>query len=121
MKQHMRFVIIMAASLFAILPFRLSAQFQEESGGRYVLHVEGLTSQDRDELRTVLNGRDDLRLVFACVPAGVLVFEPGPGETKQHALERIRPLLDAKALRSRSHELHGGMAEAEAACVNARN
>lgn len=121
MKQYLRFVVVLAAGLLATLPFNLSAQSGQDSGSSYALRIAGLTSEDRDDLRTVLNGRDDLKLVFACVPAGVLVFEPAPGETKQHALQRARPLLEAKAGRSRWEELPGGLAEAEAECNNARD
>ncbi|HRD51726.1 MAG TPA: hypothetical protein PKY96_03675 [Flavobacteriales bacterium] len=121
MKQRMCFGWITAICLLILLPFNLTAQTGNSPERAYTVRVAGLTSAQRDDLQRELKGRNDLKLVFACVPAGVLVFEPAIGETRQHAAQRIAPLLEAKALRQRTEELAGGLASAEDACEQARN
>lgn len=121
MKQQMCFGWITAICLLILLPINLKAQTGSGQERAYTVRVAGLTSAQRDDLQRDLKGRNDLRLVYACVPAGVLVFEPAIGETKQHAAQRIAPLLEAKAPRQRTEELDGGLASAEAACEQARN
>jgi hypothetical protein len=121
MEQLMRFGGMLAASVLFLLPFCLKAQAPASADRAFAVRVHGLKNEDRDALQRELNGRIDLRLVYACVPAGVLVFEALPAETKQQAQQRALPLLEAKALRARTEELIGGKAEAEAACAQARN
>ncbi len=121
MKQQMRFVGMMAAALLALLPFSLKAQVAHEPEHGFALRVQGLTSAERDDLQRELTGRDDLMLVYACVPAGVLVFEAANGGSKPMAAQRSMQLLDARSLRTRTEELDGGLASAEAACEQARN
>lgn len=98
-----------------------AAQSSSPEPNACTVRIEGLTSKDRDALQAMLKGRTDLRLVFACVPAGLLVFEPEPGEPKSAAVQRAMHLLDAQHLRSNREELAGGLAAAEAACAQARN
>ncbi|MFZ1693009.1 MAG: hypothetical protein WAT74_07430 [Flavobacteriales bacterium] len=121
MKQQKCFGWIAAIGLLILLPFNLKAQAGSMPERAYAVRVSGLTSAQRDDLQRDLKGRNDLKLVYACVPAGVLVFEPAIGETKMQAAQRIAPLLEAKALRQRTEELDGGLASAEAACEQARN
>ncbi|MBK7944305.1 MAG: hypothetical protein IPJ85_02885 [Flavobacteriales bacterium] len=120
MKQLLRFGWMMAASLLLLLPFGLKAQSGNPNTGHYAVRVIGLTAADRDALQQDLKGRNDLKLVFACIPAGVLVFA-SQAESKQVVEQRALPLLEAKAHRSRIEELTGGLADAEDACTQARN
>ncbi|MFN3876223.1 MAG: hypothetical protein ACK4L7_09980 [Flavobacteriales bacterium] len=121
MKQRKCFGGLLAAGLLFLLPYCLNAQATHTEDRTYAVRVQGLKSEDRDALQRDLNDRADLRLVFACVPAGVLVFEGAPAETRQQARQRALPMLEAKALQGRLEELAGGRVEAEAACANARN
>ncbi len=121
MEQQKRFGWMMAASLFILLSFPLKAQLGQPADRSYAVQVTGLNSELRDNLERELKGRTDLRLVYACVPAGVLVFEARNSESKQEARLRAQPLLEHKALLTRARELPGGQTEAEAACLQARN
>jgi hypothetical protein len=113
------FAAAIACILLVQAPCAAQSPVQESSA--YTLRVEGLTSEHRDALQAQLKGRTDLRLVFACVPAGVLVFEPAPGEPKSSTAQRAMHLLDAQQMRSKREELTEGRAAAEAACAQARN
>lgn len=117
----MRFVGMIAAALIALLPFGLQAQTAHASEHGHALRVQGLTSAERDELQQELKDRDDLKLVYTCVPAGVLVFEAANGGSKQRAVQLSTRLLEARSLRTRTEELTGGLASAEAACEKARD
>lgn len=108
------------ASLF-LVQAPCVAQSSAHDASAYTVRIEGLTNEHRDALQAQLKGRSDLRLVFACVPAGVLVFEPAPGEPKSSAAQRAMHLLDAQQLLSKREELTDGRAAAEAACAQARN
>jgi hypothetical protein len=120
MKQLMRFGWTMAASLLLLLPFSLKAQSVAQANSQYAVQVDGLTVEHRDALQLELKDSNDLWIVYACVPAGVLVFA-SHGETKQQTRQRALPLLETKSLRARAEELTGGLADAEAACTQARN
>ncbi|HRH38528.1 MAG TPA: hypothetical protein PK760_09290, partial [Flavobacteriales bacterium] len=76
MKKHMLFVWCLTLMVIATLvPKQLRAQAAAQAGQHFAVHVEGLTNEDRDAVQKQLHGRQDLKLVFACVPAGIMVFE----------------------------------------------
>lgn len=120
MEQFTRFGWMLAATLLLLLPFDLKAQADHTVDRHYAVHVDGLTTADRDALHRDLSAPGGMKLIYACVPAGVLVFESPMGESKQQAKQRAVAALEAKSLRGRSEELTGGLASAEAACAQAR-
>lgn len=109
----------MVVIVLLLLPLSLMAQSGRIQDQHYAVRVPGLTAEDRDAVQRDLQGRTDLKLVYACVPAGVLVFESATGEAKQQARQRAWPMIEAT--RKTHEELTGGLAEAETACAQARN
>src|SRR5688572_18839719 len=77
-----------------------SAQRPGTARNSISLHVEGLTSEMRDGLSRELAGTTDLELVFACVPAGILVFE-GTAGTQAALLDRTLSLMEHRIARQR--------------------
>lgn len=123
MKQIIRFVWLMAlTSAIALCPRKAHAQrAAEHPDVNYAVRIAGLTAQDRDQVQQELSHRTDLRLVYACVPAGILVFAGQQGTPKSVARQRALPVLNARIGASRITDLEQGIAEAEAACAQIRN
>ncbi|MBL7951335.1 MAG: hypothetical protein JNM62_06405 [Flavobacteriales bacterium] len=97
------------------------AQQRTPSREVMTLHVEGLTSATRDAITSDLHQAGDLRVVFACVPAGVIVLEARNGQNKAQIEERTRILLSQRAAHLRARTMDQSLAQAEAACEQARN
>jgi len=113
----------MLAVAAAILLSSIEAQGQSGSQGHrtYAVQVEGLTTQDRDALTRSLAAEPGLKLVFACVPAGLLVFEATEGGPRSMAKERSLPVMRARIHAARITEVDHGLSEAEEACAQQRN
>lgn len=97
------------------------AQQRTTSHEVVTLHVEGLTSATRDAITRDLGQADDVRVVFACVPAGIIVLEARNGQTKAQVEERSRTLLTSRSTSLRPRTVDQTLAQAEAACEQARN
>lgn len=94
-----------------------SAYAQEATGFR----INGLTSAERDSLAQQIQGTTDLELVYACVPAGVLVFGANALSTSRAALRSqalgiMAPVIAADRIGPVVLDLQA----AEAACETAR-
>ena len=74
----------------------------------------------RDGLSRELAGTTDLELVFACVPAGILVFE-GTAGTQVSLLDRTILLMHHRIARQRISVLDGSRSNVEQQCAEARN
>ena len=89
---------------------------------RVALRVQGLTSEERDQLSADLGRRGDLRISFACVPAGILILEPVDGE---RSADSVRAMAATALIRrlppQRRSEVALTLTEAEALCSAARN
>lgn len=81
------------------------------------MHVKGLTSAERDALKQELTGRNDVELVYACVPAGILVFRGADHGTLRST---VLPLVSGRTSSARSRELQLGRAEVEERCAAQR-
>lgn len=86
------------------------------------LHINGLTSAERDALAHDLAADGSVRVSFACVPAGILVLEPSArtvSTTERHdaALRTVRQRIPA----ARISEQAMSLTDAEALCADARN
>lgn len=107
------------ALLFVISLNRLNAQTHVAAPTSVTLKVRGLTSDGRDAIARSLG--TDLRLAFACVPAGILVFEAegsrDRGALREQALDRAQQHVRRQDIT----ELNIGRAEAEEQCAQARN
>jgi hypothetical protein len=84
-----------------------------------IVHVDGLTSAVRDGLSNDLKGRD-LRMVYACVPAGIMVFEE-PGASPEKLRTDVMPVLERRIAMPRIKVEEIDRAAAEQRCAQARN
>lgn len=109
--------------LFALvlLPWTGAVAQQAVSHERVTMQVEGLTSATRDALAKDLKRTDEIRLVFACVPAGILVLESRTGHSRGQLEERGRTALTARNASLRTRTIGHDLAAAEMACEQARN
>ncbi len=85
------------------------------------LQVDGLDSATRDALsRNTTLGSP--RVVFACVPAGILVFESVTNESRSQLETSVRNAMTSRAVNSsRTRIINHSLAQAEAACAETRN
>lgn len=99
----------------------LLAQSAPTESPTYAVRVAGLTSEERDAVARDLASTGHARMVFACVPAGVMVFGPAPdrnpGAARTHALN----VLGTRTQRQRITEVTLSLADAETACSEARD
>lgn len=83
--------------------------------------VEGLSTDQRDALVRDAGRTDQLRVVFACVPAGILVVESRNGTSRAQAELQTRALLAERSTAVRMRRTEQTLAQAEVACEQARN
>ncbi len=110
-----RLLVIIAAAL----PFAGSAIAQGEQT-TITYSIEGLSTEMRDGLVQAIGSGDDLRLAFACVPAGILVFE-GRARSAEQLHERIAPLMEHRIARQRIRTIDASRSNVEQQCAEARN
>ena len=100
----------------------LHAQVQTTALTRVALRVDGLTAEERDQLSTDLCRRGDLRISFACVPAGILILEP---VSPDRSADSVRAMAATALIRhlpaERRSEVALSLHEAEELCSAARN
>lgn len=114
----------MTALLSAILLIAQDAKAQVPSAdfdGAFTVHIDGLTAQDRDAIQQRLGKRSDVKVVFACVPAGIMVFTSEGGAQKSITRQRAITALSQRVEASRITEMQQSIAESESACAQARN
>ncbi len=114
MKLTMPGKFLLPAILSLILCSELVAQ--EATGFR----VTALTSAERDSITQQLSTHD-LQLVYACVPAGILVFSSArPGTSRATLRSRIVGTLSEFIAPARIGPADLNLQAAEAACQTAR-
>ncbi len=86
-----------------------------------VLQVEGLTTATRDGLIRDLASSSDLELVYACVPAGILVFGTRTSLSRSDIESRGRAMLTSRSSSDQVRRLDHDLAAAEEACAQVRN
>lgn len=87
----------------------------------FAVQVNDLTPGTRDDISRQLERSKEVRIVFACVPAGILVFESIEGSAASGSTrERTMPLLRHRSRSSDISELNLSIAEAEARCAQVR-
>ena len=104
--------------LFAGIP---SANAQSPAPEHAVFQVDGLTSALRDGIVQQLQNNSELRLSFACVPAGILVFESMDPMARGSVKQRSLQLLSSRTSAAQVNELAMATAEAELAFAQVRN
>ncbi len=108
--------------VFLFLADLLVGQAPGSDPSRVALRVDGLTHEERDQLSIDLQERGDLRISFACVPAGILILEPIDPE---RAADSVRAMAATALIRrlpaQRRNEMALSIHEAEALCETSRN
>ncbi len=115
------FARTLACLAFISLGILLHGQ-QATNLSRVALRVDGLTSEERDLLSNDLRQHGDLRISFACVPAGILILEPISAD---RSVDSVRAMAATALIRhlpaDRRSEVPLTLSEAEALCSTARN
>lgn len=109
------------AALLLVLGLQKAGRSQATEPSTYAVRVADLTNEERDAVVHELALSGQARMAFACVPAGVMVFEPTPHKTHTAARLSATTALEARTHRERITEVPMSLADAEAACAEARN
>lgn len=114
--------LLAALFLHMTLPGPASAQQPTGEAAELVLRVNGLTSAERDALTRALPADGSVRLVYACVPAGILILEAADNNgTRATVREKVMPLATSRIAASRIAEPAIDRAQAEAQCASLRS
>lgn len=106
---------------FAILLAQTAAaQNALQAPSPVILHVEGLTASKRDLIKQEIEAHGDLRIRYACVPAGILILEPVAGRSVIDPRGQVDPLIRRHIPLGRSTELNITIQQAEERCAQAR-
>ncbi len=98
------------------------ATAQQAAPTSITLHIDGLSTEERDALNQQLVSRGDARIAFACVPAGIIVLESINGARSADSLRlRALPGLLTSVAPQRIQEQAVSLTEAEQLCENVRN
>lgn len=114
-------LFVTIAILFVLSLNRLCAQAPTDATASMTVKVKGLTSEGRDAIVRSLDPAAGVRLVFACVPAGILVFE-GESLRDRNAVREQALQRSAQHVRRQDvTEVNISRQEAEEQCAEARN
>ena len=115
-------ILIIATLLSALTGMELLAQHADPAskGAIMALKVERLTAAERDALTLELSRTGMGRVVFACVPAGILVIEPNVQTDRRTLREHALPLLQRAERGAEVKEMNLSLAQAELRCSEAR-
>ncbi|MBX2977884.1 MAG: hypothetical protein KF905_01190 [Flavobacteriales bacterium] len=119
--KHLLTVGVIIASLLALLPIDSTAQRPTDAQGAYVVRVAGLTSASRDAIARELQHNNEVRLSYACVPAGILVFEPVRSGDREQTKLRTASALALVIRQQDLEETSMDRTRAEELCSQARN
>ena len=115
MKLHVPIRVLLIAVLALFASHRLMAQ---ETIG---LQISSLTSAERDSVMLRVNKTNDLKLVFACVPAGVIVLSSDQQAGSREALRlKVVQAIDPIVAETRISTVELTQQAAETACANTR-
>ena len=115
----LRRALSIAALAFATMQ-TANAQSSIQAQAPVILHVEGLTASKRDLINQELEAQGDLRIRYACVPAGILILEPVPGRSISDPQAQVAPIIRRHAPAGRSTELTITIQQAEDRCAQVR-
>ncbi len=102
--------------LFTLLFIATGAAAQEPIG----IRVASLTSSERDTLNARAQRDGTLKVVYACAPAGVIVFE-GQGAERENFKAKAEALVSALVPASRITAITITLQQAMDACQNVRD
>lgn len=106
--------------LFTLVFSDLKAQRPQEPSQAVVYRVEGLTSSMRDAIALELRQAKGLKLAYACVPAGILVFEPAETRRAAELPQQALASMERHGAMGRATRLDMDRNAAEAACATQR-
>ncbi len=115
----LRRALSIAALAFATMQ-TASAQSSIQAQAPVILHVEGLTASKRDLIKQEIETQGDLRMRYACVPAGILILEPVPGRSGGDLRAQVTPIIRRHVPEGRSTELTITIQQAEDRCAQVR-
>ena len=115
--REFRILCGLGLALFALPGLRA----QSTNHATLAVHIADLTSDERDAVAQALEASGEARMVFACVPAGVMVFAPKAGRSTHTLRSQSLAALHARMPQQRIQETTLSLADAEAACDEARN
>ncbi len=99
----------------------LQAQSPAASRATMTVSVQDLTSELRDGIARDLQQSNELRLVYACVPAGIMVFEQQTQASREQMREILTPVLEHRIARQRISMETMDRNVAEERCAQVRN
>jgi hypothetical protein len=109
------------ATLLSLSALTALAQAPQGEGESTVLRVKGLDSATRDAVVAELALSQGLRLTYACVPAGILVFQRENTVTASSMRTRSMEAVEKHARSKDITVLSISLSEAEQQCAQARN
>lgn len=107
--------------VLVLLCIKSQAQTNSLTRERLTIYVEGLSSETRDDLARELKRTGDAHIAFACVPAGIVVLEARQGFSRAELESRTNTILSSRVNTARTRRTDLTIAQAEAACEQARN
>ena len=119
-KNSMRSTLTRGLALIGLLCIAALARLSAQAP--VGLHITALTTTERDSLMRELPRTSQLKVVFACVPAGVIVIgTDGPNISREAlrtlAVQALEPLVAKDRITEGAITLHA----AEQACETARD
>ena len=123
MTPHIRF--IKPKTPFGLFPLLLLTCL---CGGRIAaqdtlgVRISALTTAERDAIASSAQGQSHLKVIYACVPAGVIVFADSQASSSREAAQgRLAPLLSQALPANRIAAWNLTLRAAEAACETTRD
>ncbi len=115
----MKLYLLRRTLFLLFLVFWLHEGFCQAPTSALVVHVKDLSVAARDGIAKELGESNDLRLRYACVPAGILVFEHAD-RSRRIELSDVDPLLHRRIARNKITTSQMDIAEAERLCAQYR-
>ena len=112
---HTRSLLLAFALLLAATTF-----CQDGQPATITFSIEGLTTEMRDGIARELTETSGLQLTFACVPAGILVFQ-GNGDPAEIMQDRLSSIMEHRIARQRIRTIEVSRETVEEQCAEARN
>ena len=109
-----------AAFVVLILVTATTTSAQQPATGSLAVLVSGLSPQTRDQIAHDLAVQGEVRIGYACVPAGILVFEAVNGAMRADLQQAIEDLLEQRVGRSNISVSALDQSQMEAQCAATR-
>lgn len=110
-----------AAIVALILVMVTGLKAQTTATPSIAYQLSGLSPEMRDQMAQTLQQQGTMRIAFACVPAGILVFEPVNGGLRADLQQQVESLIAQHVGRSSVTISSLDRNQLEAQCAGARN